>query len=907
MSNPELSARDGRSGEEHDAIGHDDDHNELKVLIDAIADQLTDADRQRTVTLGEMQDRIATMGRKAQTLRDHVPEEFASAFASIESGVSELAKRLTGTAAEHSSAGAEGSTNAADHSGPWDHDSAEALANLYESGTADFAPSSSNYVTGAPGGRGDVDQQWLENRFAEIAKGIEQSLSEIRPDRGFTAIGDRLDQFEQQISKMFEGVATRADLDAVHLIEAHVGEVVNHLVQTHDQLARLNVIEGQLATITRTLADVQDNAPTGAQTADRAGSGLDVEAIARTAAEHAAMRFAGMTPDGKDAASELRPLIERMMSDSRHGEENTVALLDTLQQAMIRLLDRVDAIEMAQHYHEASRPDCNDYELPAQHDEPTQQAGMLDAGDYEQPSYASSVVAQVYNPDVRYESTSQSAQPYDVREAREAAQDKTEKLRQDFIAEARRAKMRLASAADDEIVITSPSETGSFTIGSPEAGRKPHTGRPIRPAAGRRAKASGPSAPSPRLIILALGAFLALGGLWYTFGTKPAQIEDGQSTAIAPTNSSEATPSPANDGAQGATSAEQPSTGSSSGASSMDGAPPSSDAPNGNASPATGQQGQLTPSDAHTSKTTLPMLGVAVDIGEPVTEKSMERAERHQAMATVSGRLGTAAARETTPALVPASIVPSEAETEGLSAPDASKAPLAGASRSGKLDLPAATVGPLSLRLAAANGDPSAEFEVGARFAEGKGTPQNYKEAAKWYSRSADRGFAQSQYRLGTFYERGLGLKADRNLAAAWYRRAADQGNIKAMHNLAVLSANQVSQSPDYTMAAQWFEQAAKHGLADSQFNLAILYENGLGVKRDLKQAFLWISLAAREKDADAMRRRDILRGKLTADEIKAADKMIAAWRPIPINRAANDPRMAGEEWKHNPKNGITG
>jgi localization factor PodJL len=301
------------------------------------------------------------------------------------------------------------------------------------------------------------------------------------------------------------------------------------------------------------------------------------------------------------------------------------------------------------------------------------------------------------------------------------------------------------------------------------------------------------------------------------------------------------------------------------------------------------------------------MLGIAVDLGEPVTEESMERAERHQAMATVSGRLGTAAARESNPALVPASIVPSEAETEGLNAPNTSKAPLAEESRSGKLDLPAATVGPLSLRLAAANGDPSAEFEVGARLAEGKGTQQNYKEAAKWYSRSANRGFAQSQYRLGTFYERGLGLKADRDLAAAWYRRAADQGNIKAMHNLAVLSANQVSQSPDYTMAAQWFEQAAKHGLADSQFNLAILYENGLGVKRDLKQAFLWISLAARDKDADAMRRRDILRGKLTAAEIKAADKMIEAWQPVPINRAANDPRMAGEQWKHNPKNGITG
>ena len=190
--------------------------------------------------------------------------------------------------------------------------------------------------------------------------------------------------------------------------------------------------------------------------------------------------------------------------------------------------------------------------------------------------------------------------------------------------------------------------------------------------------------------------------------------------------------------------------------------------------------------------------------------------------------------------------------------------------------MPAATVGPLSLRLAAANGDPSAEFEVGARLAEGKGTAQNFKEAAKWYQLSADHGFAQAQYRLGTLYERGLGLKPDRAQALAWYRRAADQGNIKAMHNLAVLSANQSDQSPDYATAAHWFEEAAKRGLADSQFNLAVLYENGLGVTRDMKQAFMWLSLAARDGDNEAVRRRDILRGKLTAEEIAAAEQMIS-------------------------------
>ncbi len=118
---------------------------------------------------------------------------------------------------------------------------------------------------------------------------------------------------------------------------------------------------------------------------------------------------------------------------------------------------------------------------------------------------------------------------------------------------------------------------------------------------------------------------------------------------------------------------------------------------------------------------------------------------------------------------------------------------------------------------------------------------------------------------------------------------------MKAMHNLAVLAANQSDQSPDYTTAAQWFEQAAQRGLPDSQFNLAVLYENGLGVKRDPSRAFMWLSIAARNGDTDAVRRRDILRGKLAVEEIAAADKMIAAWKPAPYDRSVNDARTAGE------------
>jgi localization factor PodJL len=222
---------------------------------------------------------------------------------------------------------------------------------------------------------------------------------------------------------------------------------------------------------------------------------------------------------------------------------------------------------------------------------------------------------------------------------------------------------------------------------------------------------------------------------------------------------------------------------------------------------------------------------------------------------------------------------------------------IAGGKTVSQLSLPPATVGPLSLRLAAANGDPSAAFEVGARLAEGKGTTQNFQEAMNWYQKSAAQGFAQAQYRLGTLYERGLGTKADLARAQMWYQRAAEQGNVKAMHNLAVLSAGR-SGSPDYTTAARWFQSAADYGLSDSQYNLAVLFENGLGVTHDPVQAYKWYALAGRGGDAESVRRRDALKSQMTADQRLRGDEAVATFDPKRTAVLINDARAAGEDWK---------
>jgi localization factor PodJL len=195
--------------------------------------------------------------------------------------------------------------------------------------------------------------------------------------------------------------------------------------------------------------------------------------------------------------------------------------------------------------------------------------------------------------------------------------------------------------------------------------------------------------------------------------------------------------------------------------------------------------------------------------------------------------------------------------------------------------LPDGIGGPM-LRAAALRGDPTAAYEIGVRFAEGKGVAANLDEAAKWYDRAAQAGVVPAVFRLGTFYEKGLSVKKDTDIARRYYLQAAERGNAKAMHNLAVLDADGGGKGADYKSASQWFRKAADRGVADSQFNLGILYARGIGVEQNLAESFKWFSLAAAQGDADAARKRDDIAKRLDPQSLAAAKLAIQTFTPEP-------------------------
>lgn len=184
--------------------------------------------------------------------------------------------------------------------------------------------------------------------------------------------------------------------------------------------------------------------------------------------------------------------------------------------------------------------------------------------------------------------------------------------------------------------------------------------------------------------------------------------------------------------------------------------------------------------------------------------------------------------------------------------------------------IPEAIGGPV-LRTAAAKGDPAAAFEIGIRYAEGKGVAVNYEEAAKWFGRASDGGIVPATFRLGALYEKGLGTKKDIDAARRYYMQAAERGSAKAMHNLAVLDADGGAAGPNYKGAAQWFRKAAERGVADSQFNLAVLYARGIGVEQNLAESYKWFSLAAAQGDAESGRKRDDVAKRLDPQSLAAA------------------------------------
>jgi localization factor PodJL len=64
--------------------------------------------------------------------------------------------------------------------------------------------------------------------------------------------------------------------------------------------------------------------------------------------------------------------------------------------------------------------------------------------------------------------------------------------------------------------------------------------------------------------------------------------------------------------------------------------------------------------------------------------------------------------------------------------------------------------------------------------ADGGGAAANYKSAAQWFRKAAERGVADSQFNLGILYARGIGVEQNLAESFKWFSLAAAQGDADA-------------------------------------------------------------------------------------------------------------------------------
>ena len=722
-----------------------------------------------------------------------------------------------------------------------------------------------------------------EAGLAEATRRIEAALATLAPREALDQLGERFSQLEGEVGraagelKRLDGLEAQLGVLGTRLTDEQVLALFGPLVPTADDLTRF----------------AEDAA---SRTADRVLSA------------HAKEQPVDPKP-AADAQGQVEALSERLaafMDERRRNDAGIQEALETIQLAMQLVLDHIDQSASRQTQEASASAPSLDTQEPAYsgHPETLHAAPEPLPGDMQRfaaaagahPSHPSHAdVGPASGPILEMPAVAEPelAQPGPAPEPVVVAA---------AVAAGPPYPRRAAAPADlprqprYEPFPQPLAPTEGFHRGVHAAVRQPpekaHTRTGKHPAtkAGRPAKggmlagillggAAGKSVAGIRpgvLIVTSLAAFL-LAGYWLL--SSPKVGISGSATEQIENPST-----PTSDGEPARPDAAKPAP--------VDRAPQPAPSRSGGEEPSVPPVGDMQEArmDAAPGRSAGPGMAVVL-AAQPITIDSVIHARERARMASLSQRTGAAAAQ---PQVAP----PDASAVVTASLPSASAPPATAPAANRQLTLPPAAAGPLSLRLAAAQGDASAQLEIATRLAEAKGVKQNFTEAALWYERAAAQGEAVAQYRLATLYERGMGVKPDRERAAGLYREAAGLGNVKAMHNLAVMSVSPGAGTPDYAKAAALFAKSAGLGLPDSQYNLGVLYESGLGLPKDHAAAYRWYALAARSGDPEAARRRDLLISRLPAETIEASNTQIASWQPGRVDPRANDARTAGEAWK---------
>eukprot|EP00729_Bicosta_minor_P033117 gene33117-biopygen30718 len=91
---------------------------------------------------------------------------------------------------------------------------------------------------------------------------------------------------------------------------------------------------------------------------------------------------------------------------------------------------------------------------------------------------------------------------------------------------------------------------------------------------------------------------------------------------------------------------------------------------------------------------------------------------------------------------------------------------------------------------------PAAQCTLGLMYNTGEGVEQDHVEAAKWYRKSAEAGFADAQCNLSAVYLGGKGVEQNFAKGVKWLQLAAVQGHTNALTALDLLQQHNLIPTP---------------------------------------------------------------------------------------------------------------
>lgn len=101
-------------------------------------------------------------------------------------------------------------------------------------------------------------------------------------------------------------------------------------------------------------------------------------------------------------------------------------------------------------------------------------------------------------------------------------------------------------------------------------------------------------------------------------------------------------------------------------------------------------------------------------------------------------------------------------------------------------------------------GDALAQNMIGSLYSYGRGVPQSYTKAEKWFRKAAEQGNAAGECALGMLYRAGATGNRDDKAAFAWLKKAADQDMPEALLEVGHMYRDGLGVSPDPAKAADY-------------------------------------------------------------------------------------------------------